>query len=392
MGTTKKKIAVLSASFCVSATMILSTVLAQVSAAFPDVSVTGVQLIMTISQFASFLFTLATGVLATRYQKKYVLVGGVACMLGGLIPAAVSSSIAFMYLAGFFTGIGQGVLIVGVAAAISEFFEGEERSKMFGYNSVVSNGGSVLFMLLAGWLANFGWRRAFLAFALAIPSLALVMLWTPKSMTVKAGTETDSTRAGAKAPLPKEAVIIALFSFLFLVAYYTFSLNASLYIAEMNLGDAQMAAVALSVLTGSGAVSGLFFHHAYKAFKFKILALGFLLAGSAFMIIVFVPNYAAVLATAVIAAFGWNFVVTGTNNMIAEIVPTEQVSFAQGLNGAMYCLGCASSPLIMNAISGMMPVQKPATVFAVSAAALFLFMAAAFVWSLRIKSRAASME
>ncbi len=382
MRDTKVKVAICAASLCISSALIVSAVLAQIAAAFPEVGEARVQLIMSVSGIASFLFTLITGGMSGKFQQKHILAAGLVCSSLGVLPLIFGGSIVSYYLVGFFTGVGQGILIVATASSISIFFEGETRSKMFGYNVALSDGGLTILLAIAGWLSINNWKHAFYAYLLLIPVLVLVIFCMPENVP-GAVTEEDKQEKQdrKKASVSRTTVIIALFSFVYQLSYYTWVMNTSIYVADKGIGSASQAAFALSLSMAAGMGSGMIFHYVYRIFKFNIISAGCILTGAGFILMILIPNYTMLLFAGVLAGAGWNWVAAGGNNLIAELEPMSQVSSAQGIKGAAISIACAVSAPIINFISGLLSKGNSAVPFLVSIVLLTLCMIVALIWA-----------
>src|SRR5699024_12490516 len=67
-----------------------------------------------------------------------------------------------------FLGAGVGLVMTHSMSLIYDYFKGKERTQMMSYNSAFSNFGGIITMLLAGWLATFGWRTPFNVYFLGL--------------------------------------------------------------------------------------------------------------------------------------------------------------------------------------------------------------------------------
>ncbi len=378
MRDTKTKIAICAASLCISSALIISAVLAQISATFPEVGEAKVQLIMSVSGVASFLLTLIAGGMSGKFQQKHILAAGLISSSLGILPLFWRKSIISFYLAGLFTGIGQGILLVATASSISIFFQGETRNKMFGYNVALSDGGLTILLAVAGWLSVKNWIHAFYAYLLLVPALLIVIFCMPGNdpKLVSGDEETEE-----KVPVQGTSMLIAVFSFVYQLSYYTWVMNTSIYVADKSIGSASQAAFALSLSMAAGMASGMIFHYVYRIFKFNIIAAGCILTGLGFIMMILMPDYKILLAAGIIVGAGWNWVAAGGNSLIAELVPMRQVSSAQGIKGAAMSIACAVSAPIVNFISGLLTKNDSMIPFAVSTVILAICTVTAFIWA-----------
>lgn len=158
----------------------ISPALGLIAQAFPEASETIIKLILTAPSLMIIPFSFLSSFLTTKLRKKtIILIGLTIYLIGGIIPQFLSS----IYLILFFRlllGAGVGLLMPLGMSLINDYFTGDERTKLMGYNSAFSNFGGIVTMLLAGWLATFGWRIPFNVYFLGLVIFILVFFFLPK--------------------------------------------------------------------------------------------------------------------------------------------------------------------------------------------------------------------
>src|SRR5699024_12245974 len=87
------------------------------------------------------------------------------------------SSIEMLIGLRLFLGAGVGLVMPLSMSLINDYFKGKERTQMMGYNSAFSNFGGIITMLLAGWLATFGWRTPFNVYFLGLFIFILIFFF-----------------------------------------------------------------------------------------------------------------------------------------------------------------------------------------------------------------------
>ncbi|MGM0240088.1 MFS transporter [Enterococcus sp. AZ103] len=382
MNNFKIKAAVLSQSFIVMAIMVASTVLANIAQNFPEASLTAIQMVMTFGMVASFPATLLAGVLGNKINKKYlVLVALFLMMIGGLIPAFLNDQLIYIYASSLLIGAGQGTLMTTISNISTELFEGEERSQMYGLQTAFQNGGSVVMMMLAGMLARVQWSQAYLTFGIIIVTIIIVTIWLPAEKVAPEKTAADS--GAPKAKVPGSIYFIGLLICLFCIGYSTFSLNASLYIASMNLGDPSTVALAMSLSTGAGVVGGFAFPKIFKVLNRFVLTLACAVTAGGYLLLVLFPSIAVVFLAAITAGIGFSLSVPLGIQAISETATPEQMSSSMGSYMAFTSVGAAASPLIINALAGLIPNADDGTVFLTSVVFLAILTVITIFWSIK---------
>src|SRR5699024_10171778 len=122
---------------------------------------------------------------------------------------------------------------------------------MMGYNSAFSNVGGIITMLLAGWLATFGWRIPFNVYLLGLMMFIMVFLFLRKGEVQK------PLDHGPKRKIPLAVYGYALAMGAIMVAYYSISTNIALYLEQNNLGGATLAGTVVSFTTVGGMITSL---------------------------------------------------------------------------------------------------------------------------------------
>src|SRR5699024_9998554 len=112
-------------------------------------------------------------------KRTIILIGLIIYLIGGVGPQFVSS-IEMLIGLRLFLGAGVGLVMPLSMSLINDYFKGKERTQMMGYISAFSNFGGIITMLLAGWLATFGWRTPFNVHFLGLIIFILIFFFLPK--------------------------------------------------------------------------------------------------------------------------------------------------------------------------------------------------------------------
>src|SRR5699024_3651879 len=121
------------------------------------------------------------------------------------------------------SGAGVGLVMPLSMSLINGYYTGKERTQMMGYNSAFSNFGGIITMLVAGWLATFGWRVPFNVYFLGLIIFLLIFFFLPKGESQLPVKEKSKTR------LPLAVYGYALAMGGVMLAYYSVATNIALY-------------------------------------------------------------------------------------------------------------------------------------------------------------------
>lgn len=96
-------------------------------------------------------------------------------VIGGILPM-LTTNITWILALRLVLGAGLGMFNSLAVSLISDFFEGDERAQLVGFQSAVQGLGSSLATFVAGQLALIDWPFAFLCYAITIPIALLFFL------------------------------------------------------------------------------------------------------------------------------------------------------------------------------------------------------------------------
>jgi OFA family oxalate/formate antiporter-like MFS transporter len=134
-----------------------------------------VALVFSVAAFLWFLTGAPGGMLADRFGARRVALAGVACLVAALGLAAVSNSVAALYVT-YSVGIGVGVGLVYVPSvgAVQPWFSAN-RAFASGIAVAGIGAGNIAGPLLAAWwIGLFGWRGAYVALSILVLILGSV--------------------------------------------------------------------------------------------------------------------------------------------------------------------------------------------------------------------------
>lgn len=384
-------ITILAQSFVVQAIMVSSTVLAQVQESFPEAGLTEIQMIMNLCMLASFPVTIIAGPLCNRVSKKLLsIIAMVFVTLGGVIPFTLHSSIYYMYASSVCIGVGMGLLTVLTPTLTTLIFHGDARSKMFGKSSAMQNIGSIIMMLLAGWLATFGWRNAYISFGLVLLALLMVIIFTPKMpIPAREAKKEPSVAKEKKAPIPGLAVAISIIMALWCCGYSTYVIYCSIFIDSTGIGGPSLAALTLSVGTIAGILGGVVFHKLLKAIRWHVITLASLLTALAYLAPALFPSALSVYIAGGVSGGTFAIALAGLNQIVSEVCTRKQVAGAMAFCGAATAAGSFFSPFVINPFStlGIFSFAGPGSVFLASVVFMFCVMAASIIWIVYVKAK-----
>ncbi len=195
--------------------------------------------------------------------RPAILSGGALFAAGGLLSWKYFFSFGWLLAGAVLSGIGVGLVCPAAVGLITGFFQGEEKQRAIGLQSLAAYLGAMLLIVLGGYLADhFHWRFAFLASLLIIPGLLLA------GLTLPAAVRSDGNKVKADFPMPKTAFrknswksLAGVLGIVFLISGLSgvTSSNLSMLITAAGLGGfAQASAAGFCVLAGAAAAAAFY--------------------------------------------------------------------------------------------------------------------------------------
>lgn len=248
----KKCITVLSPSFTLTSIVAISSAIANIAHAFPDVDISAVQTLTTLPSLIAIIVILFSGHLSSIItKKKIVTISMILMIAGGLLPIFLHQKFYQLILASVIFGLGYGGISPLTTALIHEHYSEAQQPAMLGFQSAVIGVGGVMFSYIGGRLASIQWWYAYFTFLFFIPILILVLMLPAGAVTARTA---HSGSRKARNPILMfyigQAVIFCIF-------LYIFQTNIALLLSEKNWGGAALSGQILSVQSAASIVSGL---------------------------------------------------------------------------------------------------------------------------------------
>lgn len=289
----------------------------------------------------------------------YGLAGSSGLLLDSLLALAASRALL---------GLAAGGISTGVMTVIADYFSGEQRTRMLGYQSAVGGLSSALFASMGGLLAETSWRLPFslylLAF-LALPLTSLVLIEPPRQVAERSSRADRAVETGEAAGaagsrnfnrswMVPVGVIYGL-AFLLNALVFVVPVHLPFFLPQIGIQAARQSGFALSVITLSYAVGASLAGalHMRLGRQLTIVA-GMFLAGLGFALVGMGWRYAAVLAGLSVSGLGLGWVVPVLRSWLASLAPLDLRGRSLGVLNTFHYLGRFASPLLSQPVAGEM--------------------------------------
>lgn len=322
----------------------ISPALGLIAKAFPDAAPTTIKLILTAPSIMIVPFSFLSSYLTSKLTKRTIIMIGLSIyLIGGIGPQFVPT-IELLLALRLILGAGVGLLMPLSMSLINDYFAGKERTKMMGYNSAFSNFGGIVTMLLAGWLATFGWRVPFNVYFLGLVIFILIFFFLPKGEVQK------PLQHEPKSNLPLTVYGYALAMGGIMLAYYSIATNIALYLEQNHLGGATLAGTVVSFTTVGGMITSLLLVHIELTLKKFVIPVMLFGMGSAFLILTFTNSVPLVIMSVCLIGFGQGSLFPIIILKALDRVELHQSDRAVAVTSSFTFLGQFLSPVVLDGV------------------------------------------
>lgn len=344
-----KKIKIIITVVCISFIQGLqysvSPVLGQISAHFPDINVSLIQMLITAPALLSIIVSITSGFLVVKISKKKLLLfGSLIAGVMGFLPF-LADNFWLLFFARTIYGIGLGIATTMNVAVVAEFFEGDERVQVMGIQAASIGAGMVVVTMLGGMLGKNDFTHAYFINIIGFIAMILIALCLPETGPAK---ETESEKIG----LNKKVLTIDLFGVLEFLFLITFTTNIAMHLAGSLAGDSAVSGTLTGIFSGTQIVVGLVLGVIAKITKkYTIPAAMFSFVVGGILLIAFPDNFVLLAAGAIFCGMSQGIFVPTAVVDVANAVPPVATAMASASFTCAMNLGQLVSPYALNTIS-----------------------------------------
>lgn len=359
--------------------------LATISEAFPELSQTMIQNLISVPCIVIIPVTLIAGKLRQSIGSKPLAVFGAACfVLGGVIPAFLTS-FALILVMRAILGIGVGISQVIASALAVEHFEGAQSQRIQGNLQTAQMIGVIVMAFLCGRLAAIHWSAAFYIHLVGILSLLGAILFVPG----KGKGSGDAGVKAAKIHLTRKSWLWAAAMCAVFLTIQTYQVTFSYLVAEKGLGDSSASGLAISLFAIGGAVMGILYGKLSNFLRQYTISAGCLCFAVSYTLIVLAHSISLCYVGCVL--FGFAIVITLPRIFIEAGLSTDAASsgFAVSLVTCAQNFGQFLCPYLINPLSERVCGSRgtATTCFIIGICFAVILMLVFFIWGLKQKEK-----
>lgn len=318
------KFSLLSISLILTATTSISSTIPLMQETFKDCPLALVEMVTMVPSLTCLVFVLLSGTISEKIgSKQTVILGLFISAVCGSIPMYVNY-FSIILLSRMGLGIGLGLFNSLAISLISDFFTGDERTKLIGFQSAFQGLGGAMLTYFAGQLLNINWHMSFSIYLVAVPILILFTLFVPQPKEKK---DTKVKHQKVNIRIWKYVMLL----FIAMIVYNAIYLKLPTLLIEKGMGTAVDASLLLSVAQIGGMVAGFIFGYLYKRVKQNIVIYALVLMSISFLLSAFTNTLAIIGLCTLLTGISFSLFVPYIFNRVAEISSSAAQTTATSL-------------------------------------------------------------
>jgi MFS family permease len=280
------------------------------------------RLIITLPALFIAFFSPIFGKLSDRIGRKKILL--IALCLYSISGASgyIFNNLYLILVGRAFLGIAVAGIMTMAIALVGDYYKAQERSQFMGIQGAFMGIGGVVFISLAGWLADFGWHVPFLIylFGFLVLPLALIFLYEPEHFNnIK-----NTTKAPTIAIDYSKQLVTIIYAIMFfgIIAFYMIPVQIPYLLKGIAGVTNTQVGLAIAAQSLAGAIVAMNYRRIKQQFTFcSIYQIAFAFMAIGYLGIGLSESYSAYILGLIVSGLGIGLLMPTGNMWIIEVSP-----------------------------------------------------------------------
>ncbi|QER67651.1 MFS transporter [Paucilactobacillus nenjiangensis] len=180
---------------------------------FNTVSATQIERLVTIPSVTVLIFVLLSTKITQWFTERQVVATGMITIFVAGVISYLAPSFWILYLARLLLGMGVGLFNAFAYSMISEYFDGDERQRLLGYEWAITSLGNIVMFIITAGLVLIVWRAVNLYYLITVPIL-VIFLWgtrkMPNSLQEQSTSESTTGQEIQRNPFSPKLILLFL--------------------------------------------------------------------------------------------------------------------------------------------------------------------------------------
>lgn len=339
----------------------VSPVLGIIQELYPDIAVSRIQSLQTVTFGGLIIGSLVFGYLCEKFGEKLITAFGLILIaICGLIPM-FTTSFEVLFATRVAIGLGFGFIMPINLTIIARYFAEEERSSYMGLHVVAMGIGSMVGNLVGGLLAGINYSLFYLVYATPIISAVLVMMMLPKEERKENNMEKSSGK------LSVAAYVLGVIYFIEMIFITSYSINISMYVGQSFENSASITGVMTGVNALFALLVGASFGKITKLLKHNTLTFSMLASTIGFLALIFLKGTFGILICSALCGVSLSSFMARSSVLLSMSVEKSVIAKASGIFAVIGNLGGFFAPMILNfSTEAFLKISNPYNQFVIS--------------------------
>lgn len=323
------------------------------------------------------------GMIVDRFGRRIALLLGV--LLYALLGTAglYLPDLRWILASRLALGIAVALIMTSQSALVGDYFAGETRGRLMGYQVSATNLGGLVFVSAAGWLAGVDPRAPFAIYALALLMLPLFWLVLHDVPRTGANGKADGRPAEATADWIPVLLLMATTAACTMAFFYTVPTQIPYHLVRLGFTDPAASGVVLATLMLSSAMTGVISGWLRPRLgQIGTSVLGYFLIAAGFSLFSLTSTLGGQSLGSALVGSGVGFTMPTFIMVSLEVAPAHRRGIVAGTITAAVFLGQFASPLLSQPLVEAFGFSR---VFLMYAA--FLVMISIFLMAFPLKAK-----
>ncbi|MHA1124291.1 MAG: MFS transporter [Candidatus Heimdallarchaeota archaeon] len=348
----------LSGTLTVMAGVTISPVLNRMTDFFVDVPNIDLvsRLVLSVTSLAIAVGALFIGAIIDKFGRKPVLV--TTTVLYAIFGSVgfYAMNIYIILASRILLGFAVAGIMTSCTTLIGDYYFGEKRDQVLGFQSTLMSFGGALFIFLGGALGSIEWNYAFLVYFLSLLILPGIIVFIPEpkrnadeeNEVVKPSDDIVEKKTGF--PI-KVGLLSYTLMFLIMLVFYFIPSQFSFYLSRFNVNNAILIGLAIATSSIASGFVSFFYKYIKKALDTQLIfIINIIFVGTGFFLLSFAPAFWVLILGSAIAGMGWGIFMPNINSWLLLHTPNRLRGRVVGIFTTMLYTGQFISPLIADSI------------------------------------------
>ncbi len=306
------------------------------------------KLILTLPALFIALIAPVAGYILDRAGRRMVLF---ASLLLYAIAGTSGAYLSDMYLilAGrAVLGIAVGGLMTSIVTLIGDYYQGEKRSRVMGYQAAFASTGGLLFISAGGVLADFHWRFPFLIYSVSVILffIALVSVYEPERVRPAGGVKLpvgDVIRS-----VPSKVYWVYLIAFFSFSVFYMIPVQMPFMLSALEGVSNTEVGIAIACMNITAMITAFNYSRVKSLMDFPyIMAMVYVLVAAGYTVIALSASYYMMVAGILVCGLGFGMQMANINLWLVNLAPANIRGSLVGYLNTFIFLGMFLSPILL---------------------------------------------